>query len=176
MAALGLHPDPKTSWLDRTYQSSKREEGPGIGRLPTPLVGTEAPKTAELTSEPSLAQSFREFVATKFIALPTKFPRGVPQADLEPVAVECDGRGYLPNSDFLPSRVCKAINEYDKDHPASQIKSFSDLVAVLKSVPTKSGSIKKRQKSSTQRVSRQFRLWLSENERDYLEQLRKTSP
>jgi hypothetical protein len=138
-------------------------------------VGTEAPKTTELTSEPSLAQSFKDFAAEIFIKVTAKHPRGVPQAALKEFAGECDNRGYKPNSDFLPDRVCKSIKEYNNDHPSSEIENFSQLIAVLSPVSCKRGSVKKRQKNSRQRVSRKFRLWLAENKRYYLEQQEKRS-
>jgi len=145
-------------------------------RLSLSCPSTRDPRATETISEPSLAQSFKEFAAQTFIDLTAKYPRGVPHTELEPFAAMCESREYKPNPDFLPDRVCRPINEYNKDHPASQIENFSQLIAVLRPAPAKPGSVKKRQKNSTQKVSRKFRLWLSENKRDYLEQLKKTSP
>lgn len=130
-------------------------------------------KAPESPSEPSLAQSFKAFAAETFIDLTAKYPKGVPAKALEPFAQECDGRGYLLTSDFLRDRVLKAIQQYNDDHPGAPIKSFSDLVAVLSTVSANSGAVKKRQKNTTQKVTRQFRVWLYENKRDYLKMYKK---
>lgn len=142
-------------------------------RLSLNSQGNDVSKATESPREPSLAQSFKEFAAKTVIDLAAKHPRGVPQTDLKPFAAECDARSYLLNPDFLRPRVCKAIKQYNDDHPRAMIKNYSDLVAVLSPVAVGSGPAKKRMKDSRQVVSRQFRVWLSENKSDYLEKQKK---
>jgi hypothetical protein len=144
-------------------------------RLSLSCPSARDPKATENSSEPSLAQSFKEFAAKIFIDLNAQYPRGVPAGALVPFASECDAREYLLTSEFLRERVLKAVKEYNFDFPQAQIKKYSDLVAVLNPVSASSGPgpVKKRKKDSKQVVSRQFRVWLYENKRDYLEKLKK---
>ena len=137
--------------------------------------GNDVSKATESPSEPSLAQSFKTFAAKTFIDLTAKYPgqSGVPAEAFVPFADECDTREYLLNSDFLRARVLKAIKQYNDDHPGAPIKSFSDLVAALSPVAANSSSVRKQQKNTTQKVTRQFRVWLYENKRDYLKMSKK---
>jgi hypothetical protein len=137
--------------------------------------GNDVSKATESLSEPSLAQSFKTFAAETFIDLTAKYPKGVPAEALAPFAKECKTRGYMLNSDFLRDRVLKAIDEYNIDFPKAKIENYSDLVARLRPDPVSVDSVKKRQKSSRQKVARQFRVWLSEMKDDYLEKLQKRS-
>jgi hypothetical protein len=137
--------------------------------------GNDLSKASESSTEPSPAQSFKTFAAETFIDLIAKYPgrSGVPAEALVPFATECNTRGYMLNSDFLGDTVCKAIKDYNGDHPQAEIKNFSDLVAVLKRSPIGTGSVKKKKKNSKQEVTRKFRVWLSDNKGDYLKKLEK---
>lgn len=130
-------------------------------------ASAQASMATENSSELSPAQCFKEFAGKTFKDLTKVHPKGVPAEELAPFAKECDDRGYMLNSDFLRSRVLKAIEKYNADFPEAPIENYSALVEALQPVPVSADSVKKRQKNARQEVVRQFRVWLSEMKCDY---------